>query len=113
MDINWKAGLRICRFFNSYNDHPETMGKFGKGITNTNGENLLEFARSNRLILCVSSVNQSSVSLWCDQREATSSSDHSMVKGGVSLGVICFKSCLVVFLFCVLYMDERYVFGGQ
>ena len=61
----------------------------------------------------VSSVNQSSVSLWCDQREATSSSDHGMVKGGVSLGVICFKSCLVVFLFCVLYMDERYVFGGQ
>ena len=63
--------------------------------------------------LPVSSVNQSSVSLWCDQREASSSSDHGMVKGGVSLGVICFKSCLVVFLFCVLYMDERYVFGGQ
>ena len=43
-DFNAKTG-------SSHNDHPETMGKFGKGITNTNGENLLEFARSNRLIL--------------------------------------------------------------
>ena len=44
-DFNAKTG-------SSHNDHPETIGKFGKGITNTNGENLLEFARSNRMILC-------------------------------------------------------------
>ena len=34
-DFNAKTG-------SSHNDHPETMGKFGKGITNTNGENLLD-----------------------------------------------------------------------
>ena len=43
-DFNAKTG-------SSHDDHPETMGKFGKGITNTNGENLLEFARSSRMIL--------------------------------------------------------------
>ena len=44
-DFNAKTG-------SSHNDHPETIGEFGKGITNTNGENLLEFARSNSMVLC-------------------------------------------------------------
>ena len=38
--------------FNAKTGSSHNKGKFGKGITNTNGENLLEFARSNRLILC-------------------------------------------------------------
>ena len=43
-DLNAKAG-------NAYPRFSESMGKFGKGISNSNGEHLLEYAMQNNLVL--------------------------------------------------------------
>ena len=43
-DLNAKAG-------NAYPRFSESTGKFGKGISNSNGEHLLAYARQNDLVL--------------------------------------------------------------
>ena len=43
-DFNAKTG-------SEHRNYPENMGRYGKGMANTNGEHLLEFARRNNLIL--------------------------------------------------------------
>lgn len=50
-DLLLVTGDYIAKTGSSTFDYPDTMGKYGKGKTNSNGEELLHFATRSNLIL--------------------------------------------------------------